>query len=285
MKTKSMAAYIIGVLIVPMLIDAKTTDSNVSEQKQRVKELLKSIETGDSKPVGYINSEKYTQHNLGVEDGLVGFGKVVSQLPKDSAKVNTVRIIADGSYVIAHSEYNFFGPKVGFDVFRFESGKIVEHWDNLSEKTPPNPSGHTQFDGPTEIKDKDKTEANKKFVGKFVSEVLVQQKYNMLATYIEANGYTQHNSQIGDHLSGLQSAIEGLAKQGVKMEYEKIHKVLGEGNLVLTISEGKFGGKPTSYYDLFRVDHGKIVEHWDSIETIPPKDQWKNQNGKFGFPR
>ena len=32
-----------------------------------------------------------------------------------------------------HTDYNFFGPKIGFDIFRFEDGKIVEHWDNLQE--------------------------------------------------------------------------------------------------------------------------------------------------------
>lgn len=28
-------------------------------------------------------------------------------------------------------------------------------------------------------------------------------------------------------------------------------------------------------------DRGKITEHWDTIETIPSKDQWQNDNGKF----
>ena len=66
------------------------------------------------------------------------------------------------------------------------------------------------------------------------------------------------------------------------MVYTKIHKVLGEGNFVLCISEGSFADKPTSFYDLFRVESGKIVEHWDVMETILPKDQWQNSNGKFG---
>ena len=67
------------------------------------------------------------------------------------------------------------------------------------------------------------------------------------------------------------------------MKYDRIHQVLGEGDFVLVVSEGSFGGKPTSFYDLFRVEGGKIAEHWDTIETIPAKNDWKNQNGKFGF--
>lgn len=57
--------------------------------------------------------------------------------------------------------------------------------------------------------------------------------------------------------------------------------MLGEGNFVLTMSEGLFAGKQVSFYDLFRVEAGKIAEHWDTIEAIPPRDQWKNNNGKF----
>jgi predicted SnoaL-like aldol condensation-catalyzing enzyme len=32
---------------------------------------------------------------------------------------------------------------------------------------------------------------------------------------------------------------------------------------------------------LFRVDSGRIVEHWDTIDAIPDRSAWKNQNGKF----
>ena len=143
------------------------------ENKQKVVRLLKSIETGESEPVGYINPNKYIQHNLSAADGLAGLQALLSQLPPNSAKVNTVRVFQDGDFVFAHSEYNFFGPKIGFDIFRFEDGKIVEHWDNLQETPQPNPSGHTMIDGATELKDLDKTEANKTLVRNFVNDIFV----------------------------------------------------------------------------------------------------------------
>src|ERR1044071_3769837 len=105
----------------------------MSLQKQRVAELLKSIETSDPKPVAVTNPKKYIQHNLNVADGLEGFGALIGILPKGSAKVCTRRLLQDGDHVFAHTEYDFFGPKIGFDIFRFEDGKIVEHWDNLQE--------------------------------------------------------------------------------------------------------------------------------------------------------
>lgn len=51
--------------------------------------------------------------------------------------------------------------------------------------------------------------------------------------------------------------------------------------MVLAVSEGTFGGAPTAYYDLWRVENGKIAEHWDVMETIADKSTWQNQNGKF----
>jgi predicted SnoaL-like aldol condensation-catalyzing enzyme len=135
---------------------------SVQNNKQKVVELLKSIETGDRRPVGYINPNKYIQHNLAVSDGLAGLGVALKLLPKDSAKVNTVRVFQDGSYVVAHTDYDLFGPKVGFDIFRFEEGLIVEHWDNLQEKPAhPNPGGRTMLDGQTEVADLDRTEISK----------------------------------------------------------------------------------------------------------------------------
>jgi predicted SnoaL-like aldol condensation-catalyzing enzyme len=250
--------------------------------KQKVIDLLKSIETGAHEPAAYINPTNYKQHNLGVGDGLAGFGAVLQQLPANSAKVNTVRAFEDGDFVFTQTEYNFFGPKIGFDIFRFENGKIVEHWDNLQvTPTTVNPSGHTMIDGSTEIKDLDKTEANKVLVKNFVEDILVNGKMEKIGGYFNGDDYIQHNPNIPDQLSGLGGALGALAKQGVFMKFDTIHKVLGQGNFVLVVSEGHFGADHDSFYDLFRVENGKIAEHWDVVETIAAQDTWRNSNGKF----
>ncbi|HEX7807111.1 MAG TPA: hypothetical protein VF608_00220, partial [Thermoanaerobaculia bacterium] len=138
----------------------------------------------------------------------------------------TLRVFEDGDFVFAHTDYDFFGPKTGFDIFRFEGGQIVEHWDNLQETT-----DRAIFDGPTQATSLDQTEANKALVRA--------------------------------HAETLQP--------------ERIHKVLGKGDFVLVVSERQH----TSFYDLFRVEGGKIPQHWNTTEAIPPRDQWKNDNGKF----
>lgn len=249
--------------------------------KDKVVALLNSFNTGDTTPVGYINPGKYIQHNLAVGDGLAGFGVVMQNAPEGGFKANVIRAFEDGDFVFTHTEYDFFGPKAGFDVFRFEDGKIVEHWDNLIEIQPPNPSGRTQFDGAAESKDFHLTEANKATVHHFVNTVLKGGAVERASEFIDGDNYIQHNPAIGDGLSGLATALAAMAEQGITMSYSTIHKVLGEGNFVLTMSEGQFAGQHVSFYDLFRVENGKIVEHWDVIEPILPQTEWKNSNGKF----
>ncbi|MET1260724.1 nuclear transport factor 2 family protein [Flagellimonas sp. DF-77] len=250
--------------------------------KEKVVALLNSFNTGDQSPIAYIDATQYKQHNLAVGDGLEGFGEVMKNAPEGGFKANVVRAFEDGDFVFTHTEYDFFGPKVGFDVFRFENGKIVEHWDNLAEITPPNPSGRTQLDGSTDLMDLDKTEANKTLVKGFVTDILLNGESDKMTEYINTEQYLQHNSAVADGLDGLGAALAYFAENGLVMEYDTVHQVMGEGNFVLTLSEGKFGkGDHVAYYDLFRVDNGKIVEHWDVIQPIPPKSEWKNDNGKF----
>jgi len=258
-------------------------ESPVSESpKLQAVRLLKSIETGDAGAVAVVHPGQYTQHNLAVADGLAGFGAVLAQLPKGSARVNTVRAFQDGDHVFTHTDYNFFGPKIGFDVFRFENGRIVEHWDNLQDKPDqPNPSGRSMIDGPTEVTDLQHTQANKAVVRAFLDDILVGGQMDRLPRYIDGERYHQHNPGIGDGLSGLGAALQAMAKAGVVMRYDRVHKVLGEGNFVLAISEGSLGGQAVAFYDLFRLQDGKLVEHWDTIEAIPARGDWKNGNGKF----
>lgn len=275
------AAGILTLLADAMVPAFAGEQATMTEHEQQVVELLDSIETGDSKPLAYINPDKYIQHNLAVADGLAGVKALLQSLPKGSTKVHIVRVFQDGDFVFVHVDYNFFGPKVGFDIFRFEDGKIVEHWDNLQQTAEsPSPSGHTMLDGPTAASDLDKTEANKALMQTYMDDLL-RGRRDRFASYFDGNNYIQHNPWVADNLSGLVAGLQALAKKGLAVKYERVHKILGDGNFVLVVSEGSFGDRPTSYYDLFRIQNGKIAEHWDTLEAIPPRAEWKNSNGKF----
>lgn len=253
---------------------------------QKALELINTFATGDTEKAKSLLAEGYIQHNLayGTErDAFVGSVEYLASAPVKTT-VNNIRAFEDGDKVFLQTVYNFAGAgeQVAFDIFRFdENGLIAEHWDNLAAKADPNPSGRTQIDGTKELQDLDKTEDNRELVKNFLYDVMQGKRPEKTADYFNGDIYIQHNTGIADGLSGLGAALSALAEQGIQMIYTTTHQVLAQGNFVLAVSEGTFGGAPTSYYDLWRVENGKIAEHWDVMETIADESTWQNQNGKF----
>lgn len=264
------------------------TESTKAEQTQTEKALalIDTFATGDTDTAKELLAEDYIQHNLAYGTGRDAFISSVEYLASADEKttVENIRAFEDGDKVFLQTVYNFAGAgeQVAFDIFRFDKeGKITEHWDNLAAKADPNPSGHTQIDGTTEVTDLDKTEENRKLVEDFLYDVMQGNNLDKTPDYFDGDTYIQHNTGIADGVSGLNEALAALAEQNIQMIYTTTHQVLAQGNFVLAVSEGTFGDKPTAYYDLWRVENGKIAEHWDVMETIADKSTWQNQNGKF----
>jgi predicted SnoaL-like aldol condensation-catalyzing enzyme len=254
---------------------------NLSDNKRKAIAVLQSLASGDPTALRNDVAEMYIQHNLDFPTGRQSIIEALPMLVEQGVKVTIRRVIEDGDRVAVHSEYDFFGPKIVFDVFRFEGGLIVEHWDNLQPTVTETASGRTMIDGPTEIADLDWTAANKGLVRGLIQDVLMGAAPKRITDYISTEAYHQHNPGIKDGLGGLNEALAAMAKQGIVMRYDTLHQVTGEGDFVLTLSEGEFAGEHTAFYDLFRVQDGKVVEHWDVLQTIPSRDKWKNENGKF----
>ena len=249
--------------------------------------LIRTFATGDTETAARLLDENYIQHNLAYGTGEAAFLGSVEYLASAPVKttVNNIRAFEDGDYVFLQTVYNFAGAgeQVAFDIFRFdEDGEIAEHWDNLAPLADqPNPSGRTQIDGAMEITGLDKTEENRQLVKNFLYDVMQGNNPDKTADYFDGDTYLQHNTAIADGVSGLNAALSALAQQGIQMIYDETHMVLAQGNYVLAVSEGTYGGAPTSYYDLWRVENGKIAEHWDVMETIADPSTWQNDNGKF----
>lgn len=248
-------------------------------------DLIGTFASGDTGLAASLLDENYIQHNLAYGTGRDAFVGSVEWLAsaETPTTVENIRAFEDGDYVFLQTVYNFAGAgeQVAFDIFRFENGLIAEHWDNLADLAEPNPSGHTQIDGTTEITDLDKTDENRELVKNFLYDVMQGNNADKTADYFDGDAYIQHNTGIADGLSGLGGALAALAEQGIEMIYDETHMILAQGNFVLAVSEGTFGGAPTSYYDLWRVENGKIAEHWDVMETIADESTWANDNGKF----
>lgn len=253
---------------------------------QKALELIGTFASGDTEKAAGLLAEGYIQHNLAYgtgRDAFVGSVAYLAAAPIQTT-VENIRAFEDGDKVFLQTIYNFAGAgkQVAFDIFRFnEEGKIAEHWDNLAAKAAPNPSGRTQVDGTMERKDLEKTEENRAMVKNFLYDVMQGNHPEKTSDYFDGDTYIQHNTGIADGVSGLGAALAALAEEGIHMIYTTVHQVLAQGNYVLAVSEGTFGGTPTAYYDLWRVEDGKVAEHWDVMEAIADPSTWQNSNGKF----
>jgi predicted SnoaL-like aldol condensation-catalyzing enzyme len=253
-----------------------------TNRKEQICTLLKGIETGDPSAVSVVNEEKYIQHNPQTHEGSEGLATLFKRLSKTSPRVNIVRIFEDGDFIFGHTEYDFVTRNIGFEIFRFENEQAVEHWDNIQLRQGPNISGHSMVDGTIEITDNDKTESNRLVIQSFVENVLLNRTQEGLNEYISQEEYIEHSPNCGDDLIQIQAMLfdpnDGSSNS---INYDKLHRLLAEGNFVLSVCEGYANRIPSSFFDLYRLKEGKIVEHWGTTEAIPTQSEWKNNNGKF----
>ena len=229
--------------------------------------------------------EGYIQHNPHIPDGRAALLSLFPTLEQYGTQVETIRIIEDGPYVVMHNHWTKafpFGAEevISFDVIRFdEQGLIAEHWDALMPNTPPNPSGRTLIDGPAASQDTELTEAHKAKV-KALFHVIVHGSQEEVGAAVMENFHPDYHQHTPSAADGIEAVFEAFARE--QWVYQQNHMVLGEGSLVLSISEGTAKGVPTVFYDLLRFEDGKIAEHWDVIQAIP-QAELANDNTMFKF--
>jgi predicted SnoaL-like aldol condensation-catalyzing enzyme len=236
-------------------------------------------------------AEPFVQHDPMIADGLAGeraFARDVASSP--NASITIYRTLIDGDLVLVHSKYEGLKdrpPQIAFDLFRFKHGKIVEHWGGQEPLAQPNASGHTQVDGPTTITDLDQTEANRALVQSYKQAVTVERHFERMGEFMDTVHYVQHASRIGDGLARLKTQINSVVQAGPGSANASTAPVLqprrfiAEGNFVLALIDANAVSAHTANYDLFRIENGKIVEHWDILSLIPPPEQRKNSNDPF----
>ncbi|MEM9107308.1 MAG: nuclear transport factor 2 family protein [Pseudomonadota bacterium] len=251
------------------------------QNRDRIRALLKSIETGDPDPIEVVDEAKYIQHNPQTHEGSEGLAVLFKRLSETSPRVNIVRAFEDGDFVFAHTEYDFSRRNIGFEVFRFENGRAVEHWDNIQPRRGPNNAGRSMVDGPVNPTNLDATERNRAQVRSFMETVLIDGQLDRLSDHISETSFAEHNPRLTDGIDALRTALEADDQGKRQIDYHRLHHVLAEGNFVLGVSEGHFDGVHSAFYDLLRLADDKIVEHWDTTEKIAPRSEWKNDNGKF----
>jgi len=261
---------------------AQAADSRASTNKEiAIQSMTDVFVNRDLTGIERYFAEPYIQHRTDVGDGLVELRGFLANILKERPTFSThiYRAISDGDMVMLHSVY-VGSPRAegellaAFDLFRFKHGRIVEHWDALTLQGAPNLSGHSTVDGPAAIADLQKTEANRGMVTRFVDTVFVRRQVDRAGEFIDDKRYFEHALLGKDGMEAFKAKTRSNPKVGYK-----VHRILAEGNFVVV--EAEAGGGTQVHYDLYRLQAGKVVEHWDVQSAVPPRSTWKNNHGPF----
>lgn len=195
-------------------------------------------------------------------------------LKNNTDVLSIARVIEDGNFVAFHllAKKDDATNVVAFTVLEIENGTVKQ---TLHTETPyldqPTPSGHTQLDGPTAIDTTFDTENTKRIVIDTINATLMGGPHMDHVRDYMGDHYIQHHIGVPDGLDVVIKGVAMLKKASKESIYTKINYVIAEGNFALTISNGHAGGVQKTYYDLFRVENDRIVEHWDIVNPVQMK--------------
>jgi len=126
--------------------------------------------------------------------------------------------------------------------------------------------GQSQTD---DLKKYQQQESNKKMVKKFYQELFGEKNPDAINKYI-GDKYIQHNPGLPDGREALLNAVKVWFKDAPKEKIDFQH-VAADGDLVFLHVRNNSGPKVRAIVDIFRIENGKIVEHWDVIQEVPEK--------------
>lgn len=124
------------------------------------------------------------------------------------------------------------------------------------------------------------SEANREVVLAVLKGAFIDRDPSVVERYFSA-GYIQHNPSIPNGPSAIPALIAGLKPE---FRYEP-GMAVASGDLVMV--HGRYTGwgpKPMVAVDIFRVENGKVVEHWDVMQEEVPANQTASGNPMFTVP-
>ena len=241
------------------------------------------IEAHDTAAAEQYFAEDYIQHNPNADTGRAGvlafFASQGAPLPiAERVQTPLVSIVAEGDYVALVQVDARTEPRVytttWFDLFRIEDGVIAEHWDHGRLPADGTPRGYVppaeQPDQQAALASTDAAlAANKQLVYDMWRTLLDAQQVEEAPRFL-AEGYVQHNPQANTGLQGFLAFFRQFAQpQPVQPSVQNFIQMIAEDDLVVLATVRTYagaGGAPytTTWFDMFRVGDGKLVEHWDT---------------------
>ncbi|MCB0405236.1 MAG: nuclear transport factor 2 family protein [Bdellovibrionales bacterium] len=219
--------------------------------KEKARAYFGAVNRYDTAVIKEMVEETYVQHNPNVPTGRAAFLSLIPKLKEAKTKIENLRMIADGPFVAMQHRWTNAWPlgaekMLAFHIIRFnEDGLIAEHWSALTKAVIPSASGWQMPSGNAFSVDFNSTEKNKKKAVEWFWE-------------------------------------KKWLPSDPELEYQEQHMVVGEGNLVLSVSEGQQACQPAALYDLLSFRGGNVAEHWRVVQLIP-QGRTANDNSMFGF--
>lgn len=234
---------------------------------------------GDASAIDRVVRPDYIQHNPLAPDGpeaMKAFGAGLrQQFPEATFDVR--RILSDGDLALVHSHAVLVPGTPGlaeFDIFRFQDGKIAEHWDVLQEVPATTANGNDLF----ATLSQPQTEAtgqrwftayNKKLVTAFFDQLMVRKDLAAIDTYVGPD-YHEHHPDTPDGVAGVKAGLGAYFDQFPQLSVNP-KRIIAEGDLVAVHSHyiDTPGHRGRAVLELFRVRDAKIVEHWAAAQDVP----------------
>lgn len=121
---------------------------------------------------------------------------------------------------------------------------------------------------------------NKKVVRDFYETAFVKHLPGDAMKNFVGEKYIQHNPHVANGPEPFISYFTAFFKKNPKATTE-IKRMISEGDLVVVHAHSRASEKDLGYaaIDIFRLENGKIVEHWDAVQPVPEKSA--NSNTMF----
>ncbi len=239
----------------------------INNNKQIVLDFYKyAIEKADTVYASEAIAEDYIQHNPFVKTGKSGLLEAMAflkQLPKSNTPQNSFkRVVAQGNYVALHYQVTFSGKtQIVFELYRLENGLLAEHWDAIKVRSNSSKNGNSELEGPNRIENRERTGQNERLVKQFAQDVLVSGDLERIGNYMVSD-LIQHHPEIDNGIESFSAYLRDIA-------ITKVHRVIAEGNFVVTQSSAFKQETEFVFYQTFRVEGGKIAELWSVEQQLP----------------
>ena len=122
-------------------------------------------------------------------------------------------------------------------------------------------------------------EENQKTIAAFYDAVLNQKDADAALQYVGSR-YVQHNPTAADGPEGFRKFIAFL-REKFPNSHSDIKRSFVDGDYVILHVNAvrEPGTRGSAIVDIFKLENGKIVEHWDVVQPVP--ETAANKNGMF----